>query len=100
MVEQLDALGADVVGSLDDLLPSDEAAAAATSPEAYAVPGTDAMLTESVSAIADLLVALSEEKAEVGRLRGELDGLRGRGTREALRDAAGAARRRIGYPKR
>lgn len=58
--DRLAALGVDVVGSLDELVPDADLARAAASEDAYRVPADAELLAESVAALADLLVDLSE----------------------------------------
>jgi hypothetical protein len=58
--EGLAAAGVDVVGSLDELVPTEAAAAAPAGAHTYDPPGDDVLLRESLAALADVLVKLSE----------------------------------------
>ncbi|WP_183094578.1 hypothetical protein [Nocardioides stalactiti] len=67
IVARLEALGVDVVGDLDDLVPAvvppEEVGGAA----AYSVPPDAVLLEESVATIADLLVVLNERRSALQR---------------------------------
>jgi hypothetical protein len=58
--EGLEKAGVDVVGSLDELVPTEAAAAAPADSDTYAPPTDEALLRESLAAMADLLVTLSD----------------------------------------
>jgi hypothetical protein len=64
VAERLKDLGVDVVGSLDDLLPDPAKARAGASAEAYLPPDDGVLLQESLAAVTDLLVRLSERRGE------------------------------------
>lgn len=76
VVARLAESGVDVVGSLDDLVPSDQLVAQATDPDAYAAPDTEALLAESVQALADVLVTLSEVMEQRRELERQAERLR------------------------
>ena len=63
VADALGERGVDVVGSLDELVPDLEESLAKASPQAYDVPPAERLLDESVHALADLLVELSERMA-------------------------------------
>jgi hypothetical protein len=58
--EGLEKAGVDVIGSLDELVPTEAAAAAPADSDAYEPPSDEALLRESLAAMADLLVTLSD----------------------------------------
>lgn len=87
--------GVDVVGSLDDLVPSEDLMAQATDPDAYAVPDTEALLAESVSALADLLVAVGADVAQRRELEAKLHEAR-RSTVSAAIDRVSEGRPALG----
>jgi hypothetical protein len=58
VAERLAELGVDVVGSLDELVPDPETSQESANAAAYDPPPAEALLEESVAAVADLLVAL------------------------------------------
>lgn len=60
LAEGLAALNVDVVGSLDELVPSEDEAASADQAGAYDPPSADVLLEESLAAMADLLVKLAD----------------------------------------
>ncbi|MFT4010986.1 MAG: hypothetical protein QM655_13205 [Nocardioidaceae bacterium] len=76
---ELDKLGVDVVGSLDELIPEVDVNAKPL-PE----PSAEAMLTAGVSAIADLLEVLAERAEQVKYERRELHDFKSRPVRSAL----------------
>jgi len=59
----LAALGVDVVGSLDELVPDPDTSRAQASESAYDTPPADVLLDESIAAIADLLVVIRERSS-------------------------------------
>ncbi len=67
IADRLAAMGVDVVGDLEDLVPvaGDEEQTPDADP--YAVPADATLLDESVATIADLLVVLNERRAAVQR---------------------------------
>jgi hypothetical protein len=65
IADRIAAMGADVVGDLAELVP--EARPGPPSDHAYEMPSDGALLAESVSAIADLLVVLNDRRAAVQR---------------------------------
>ncbi len=71
--EGLAAAGIDVVGSLDELVPHDEALRSTVSATAGQSPADEVLLRESIAAIADLLVELSE-RTERHRIAVEMSG--------------------------
>lgn len=71
MAESLSALGVDVVGSLEDLVPDPEPARSAASADAYRVPADADLLEEALAALADLLVEMSE-RSEKHRVDAEV----------------------------
>lgn len=60
LAEGLAAAGVDVVGSLDELVPTKEATGVRGAAGAYEPPAADVLLQESLAAMADLLVKLSD----------------------------------------
>jgi hypothetical protein len=60
LAKGLAATGVDVVGSLDELMVDDEMARAAAATDGYELPSERELLEESVQAMADLLVEVSE----------------------------------------
>jgi hypothetical protein len=60
LAKGLAAAGVDVVGSLDELLVDDDVARAAAAADGYELPSDSELLEESVQALADLLVEISE----------------------------------------
>jgi hypothetical protein len=76
VAERIRSLDVDVVGSLDELVPDADVALAAARATAYDRPSEEILLAESVAAMAELLVALADRRAErrrndelVGRMR-------------------------------
>ena len=59
MAQRLGAMGADVIGSLDELVPDDDVLATATE-GAYDPPADERLLAESVAVVADLLVVVAD----------------------------------------
>jgi hypothetical protein len=66
IAERLAAAAVDVVGDLAELVPA-QAAGATEGRTSYPVPEPDALLDESIAAIADLLVVLNERRAQQRR---------------------------------
>lgn len=64
IADTLGESGVDIVGSLDDLTPDPEEALAAASDQAYAEVSRDALLEESIAALADLLEVVAERQQE------------------------------------
>jgi hypothetical protein len=60
LAEGLAAAEVDVVGSLDELVPIEDAATVSAAAGAYEPPAPDVLLQESLAAMADLLVKLSD----------------------------------------
>jgi hypothetical protein len=58
IADRLAAMGVDVVGQLDELVPDLAEATRGASPTAYDAPPTEALLEESLEAMAELLVVL------------------------------------------
>ncbi|KAA1421076.1 hypothetical protein F0U44_01760 [Nocardioides humilatus] len=69
IADRLAAMGADVVGDLDELVPEVGGAVDGVDPAAdpYAVPSDAVLLEESVATIADLLAVLNERRSAVQR---------------------------------
>ncbi|MDZ5621230.1 hypothetical protein [Nocardioides bizhenqiangii] len=69
IADRIAAMGADVVGDLDELVPVVGGATADEDRDdnAYAVPSDATLLAESVATIAELLVVLNERRAAVQR---------------------------------
>jgi hypothetical protein len=65
IAERIAAMGADVVGDLEELVP--DVGGAAPDGDPYAVPPDGTLLAESVATIADLLVVLDERRSAVQR---------------------------------
>lgn len=65
MADGLDAMGVDVVGSLDELVPDEDAVARVVDPDAYAAVDEGTLLEESIAVIADLLCELSDRTEEL-----------------------------------
>jgi len=64
IIERIEAMGADVVGDLADLVPM---LGEAPGGDAYAVPSDATLLAESVATIAEMLVVLNERRAALQR---------------------------------
>lgn len=86
--EAIEASGADVVGSLDDLVPSASAIEAATSDAAYDQRSDVVLLDESIRAISDLLVVLAERNQRLGEAETLIESLRRGPIKTALSQAA------------
>jgi hypothetical protein len=65
IADRIAAMGADVVGDLEELVP--DVGGAAPDGDPYAVPPDGTLLAESVATIADLLVVLNERRSAVQR---------------------------------
>jgi hypothetical protein len=84
IADRLAAMGVDVVGDLDELVPDLEAATRAASPTAYDAPPAEALLDESVDALADLLVVVLERIRAERRLADRIAEIRSAPVRFAL----------------
>lgn len=73
VADRLSAMGVDVVGSLDELVPDPVAAQAAAKDTAYDPPAPEALLDESVAAVADLLVSLRAAQRRHADLAAEVE---------------------------
>ncbi len=88
VAERLGAMGVDVIGSLDDLVPDDAAVAAASDADAYAVPSDEAMLADAIAAITGLLDAINLRNMQHGQQSETVEAMQRRPIRTALSQAA------------
>ncbi len=85
---RLTELEVDIVGDLAELVPDAEQARAGASPNAYEPPDSEILLAESVAAVADLLVELSNRRARQQRVEQLLGTMRRKPLRFALLQAS------------
>jgi hypothetical protein len=88
IAERLVAMGADIVGDLDDLTPVGGRVAGEPGGDPYAVPSDATLLAESVATIADLLGVLNERRAAVASAEDLAQTARQKPVRFALVQAA------------
>ncbi|MEZ0579225.1 hypothetical protein [Nocardioides sp. MH1] len=67
IADRIAAMGADVVGDLDELVPDVATPPSGAEADPYAVPSDAALLAESVATIADLLTVLNERRSAVAK---------------------------------